>query len=120
VREKYELDAAALILTPSLDLTSNRDIVPICLPPQSDGSGVNTDDFYLNKTALISGWGVGTRGSQSARLLQHGVVQVLPPEFCSDASIYGVAFTPQMLCAGVLDGSVDACQGDSGGPLGKS
>jgi hypothetical protein len=117
VREKYELDAAALILTPSLDLTSNDDIVPICLPP--DGIGIpDTEDLYLNETALISGWGIG-RGGQPARLLQLGTVCVLPPEFCSDASIYGVAFTPQMLCAGVLDGSVDACSGDSGGPLGN-
>jgi hypothetical protein len=65
VREKYELDAAALILTPSLDLTSNNDIVPICLPP--DGIGItDTEDLYLNETALISGWGIGRGGQPRA------------------------------------------------------
>jgi hypothetical protein len=45
---------------------------------------------------------------------------VLPPERCSDASIYDDQFTANMLCAGVADGSVDACAGDSGGPLGRA
>ena len=66
----------------------------------------------------MTGWGL-QQGGQQADVLQKGTVTVRPPEQCSDASIYGDAFTPAMLCAGVPDSSVDACAGDRGGPLGK-
>jgi hypothetical protein len=58
-------------------------------------------------------------GGHSASILQKGTVTILSPEQCSDANIYDDAFTSEMLCAGVPDGSVDACAGDSGGPLGN-
>ena len=105
------MDAAAVILNASIDWNSYPNISPVCVPP--DG---NIEDF-LNQPATISGWGI-KHGGQTADVLQKGTVTVLPPEQCSDASIYGDVFTPAMLCAGVPDGSVDTCSGDCGGPLG--
>jgi Trypsin len=112
VKKKYDLDAAAIILNKPIKWFLYPHIRPICLPP-----GGNIQSF-TNKPAIVTGWGFkGT--SKLANELQKGEITVLPNERCNDASIYGEKFTESMLCAGVVDGSVDACEGDSGGPLGK-
>ena len=107
------MDAAAIILDRPINWNLYPTIRPVCLPP-----GGNIENF-TNKPAMVSGWGIKNTG-QASNLLQKGFIMVLPPERCSDDSIYSDQFTENMLCAGVADGSVDACAGDSGGPLGKS
>uniref|UniRef100_A0A3B4VGR7 Peptidase S1 domain-containing protein n=1 Tax=Seriola dumerili TaxID=41447 RepID=A0A3B4VGR7_SERDU len=83
-------------------LINNSAISPICVP-------WTTRLFQPNHTCTISGWGQ-TAGT---RVLQWAKVSLI--EDCQ--KFYNDSFKPGMICAGDLDGSVDACEGDNGGPL---
>ncbi|EDV91266.1 trypsin eta [Drosophila grimshawi] len=61
-----------------------------------------------NTKCFISGWG------NNARELRQAVVPIVHDVMCNLIYIY----MPQsQLCAGWLQGGIDACKGDSGGPL---
>jgi secreted trypsin-like serine protease len=63
----------------------------------------------------IVGYGVTSEGGEAPKRLQQAEVPIVDDATCATA--YDT-FEPQtMLCAGFLEGKVDACQGDSGGPL---
>ena len=118
VQEKYDLDAAVIILDRQVVWSRYEHIRPVCLPP-----GGNIEKF-VNRTATVSGWGV-TKTGELSEVLRKTKLFVLPQELCLDASDSGSIFnfTASMLCA--IDakfedgGSMASCQGDSGGPLGK-
>ncbi|KAH8367983.1 hypothetical protein KR084_005215 [Drosophila pseudotakahashii] len=63
-------------------------------------------------TCLIHGWGKVTRTDKSGSL-QQAPVPILNKELCQ--VIYKLPAS--QMCAGFLQGGIDACQGDSGGPL---
>ncbi|XP_023270284.1 complement factor I-like [Seriola lalandi dorsalis] len=84
---------------------SNSAISPICVP-------WTTRLFQPNHTCTISGWGQ-TAGGVKSQVLQWAKVSLI--EDCQ--KFYNDSFKPGMICAGDLDGSVDACEGDDGGPL---
>ncbi|MDZ7705835.1 MAG: trypsin-like serine protease [Trueperaceae bacterium] len=65
--------------------------------------------------ATIAGWGQTQAGSAGSSRLQVAAVPITSTASCRAA--YGSRLTPQMICAGLPEGGVDACQGDSGGPL---
>lgn len=57
-----------------------------------------------------------------SNVLKVASVPLLSAETCIRKEVYGnqlssESFPDGMLCAGYLEGGIDACQGDSGGPL---
>ncbi|KAL7374767.1 hypothetical protein ABVT39_006733 [Epinephelus coioides] len=86
-------------------LEDNPAVSPVCVP-------WTTRLFLPNHTCTISGWGQDGGGIRSS-YLQWANVSLI--EDCQ--RFHNDSFKPGMLCAGDLDGSVDACEGDNGGPL---
>uniref|UniRef100_A0A3P9L5G2 Suppression of tumorigenicity 14a n=1 Tax=Oryzias latipes TaxID=8090 RepID=A0A3P9L5G2_ORYLA len=105
--DTYDNDIALMEL--ERPVTYSDFIKPICLPaPQHI--------FEVGKQVYITGWGALREGAnQAATILQKAEVRIINQTVCN--TLMGGEITNQMLCAGVLQGGVDACQGDSGGPL---
>ncbi|XP_055012141.1 complement factor I-like [Boleophthalmus pectinirostris] len=85
--------------------SDNPVVRPVCVP-------WTPHLFQPNHTCTISGWGRTTGGRPSTVLLWAKVSLI--PE-CE--RYYENTIKAGMICAGNLDGSVDACAGDGGGPL---
>ncbi|KAJ8413191.1 hypothetical protein AAFF_G00091870 [Aldrovandia affinis] len=83
-------------------------VQPVCVPAASH-------TFSSGTTCFVTGWGVLTEDGELATLLQEATVKIIGHSTCN--KLYDDAVTPRMVCAGNLQGGVDACQGDSGGPL---
>ncbi|XP_048469932.1 transmembrane protease serine 9-like isoform X1 [Rhincodon typus] len=102
-----DYDVALLELTTSISFS--RSIQPVCLP-----SPVHI--FRTGKNCTITGWGFLNENNVSLPIiLQKAIVQIFNQSEC--ARLYSDPVTPQMICAGFIDGQVDSCQGDSGGPM---
>ncbi|XP_064596386.1 transmembrane protease serine 9-like [Liolophura sinensis] len=83
-------------------------IRPVCLPDSSAE--------FDRQTCVVTGWGVTRQGGRTVSTLQEAAVPILSRNQCS--ALYGFKVDQAAnLCAGYLNGRVDACQGDSGGPL---
>ncbi|XP_037071874.1 transmembrane protease serine 11D-like [Pollicipes pollicipes] len=85
-------------------------VSPMCLPSGEDTLDEHTD-------CLVSGWGQ-TNGDPSPPVLHGGSLTYISPSYCRSEEVWGDQFDDNVhLCAGNVDGGVDACGGDSGGPL---
>lgn len=71
-------------------------------------------NFSAGEMCTITGWGRLSYKGKNPDILQEAKIKLVSEDSCK--AIFGLDFTPRMLCAGG-DGVKDACQGDSGGPL---
>uniref|UniRef100_A0A8C6TLM8 Suppression of tumorigenicity 14 n=1 Tax=Neogobius melanostomus TaxID=47308 RepID=A0A8C6TLM8_9GOBI len=111
--QTYDSDVALMELDKEVDL--NQHVWPICLPAK-------THRFISGTEAWITGWGATRRESSVLRsgsmasTLQKASVRLVNSTVCK--ALMGSDVTERMICAGVLQGGIDACQvRDSGGPL---
>ena len=98
-------DISVLELATPVSLTDYPNIKPACLP--AEGAQFPGD-------AIVSGWGTVGSGMHLNSWLHEVNVTVFADGNCGAMNDY---MTPDMLCAGLMEGGKDACQGDSGGPL---
>nr|XP_009486891.1 PREDICTED: transmembrane protease serine 11E [Pelecanus crispus] len=104
----HEYDVAVVELASAIEFTS--DVHSVCLPEPSHV-------FPENTSCFVTGWGALQNDGYSVNELRQAEVKIISTTTCNRRQGYGGAVTPGMLCAGHLEGQVDACQGDSGGPL---
>lgn len=80
----------------------------------------DTADYY-GVTSYIAGWGATQFVNESLATypsqLQNAAVPLVPLDRCNSSVSYQGLVTHRQVCAGFIDGGVDACAGDSGGPL---
>ncbi|XP_008521219.1 transmembrane protease serine 11C-like isoform X1 [Equus przewalskii] len=104
----HDNDIALVHLSSPVLYSSN--IRRACLPEP-------TYSFPPNSDVVVTGWGTLKSDGISPNILQKGLVKIIDNKICNRGKVYSGVITPGMLCAGFLEGTVDACQGDSGGPL---
>ncbi|XP_048832957.1 transmembrane protease serine 9 [Brienomyrus brachyistius] len=99
-------DVALLELT--VPAPKSYTIQSICLPSP-------VHKFQKTDECYIGGWGSLREGGSLTTLLQKAQVGVIEQPDCQQ--VYGRGLTPNMMCAGFMEGGSDTCMGDSGGPL---
>ncbi|XP_023660683.1 suppressor of tumorigenicity 14 protein homolog isoform X3 [Paramormyrops kingsleyae] len=106
--DQFTSDYDIALLELATPVVFSEMVQPVCVP-------ASTHTFGSGTSCFVTGWGVLTEDGELATLLQEAPVKIISHNTCN--KLYDDAVTPRMLCAGNLQGGVDACQGDSGGPL---
>ncbi|XP_037550026.1 suppressor of tumorigenicity 14 protein homolog [Nematolebias whitei] len=106
--DQFTSDYDIALLELSSPVFFNDLVQPVCVPAASHV-------FITGTSCYVTGWGVLMEDGELASRLQEASVKIISRNTCN--KLYDDAVTPRMLCAGNLQGGVDACQGDSGGPL---
>ncbi|XP_076147284.1 suppressor of tumorigenicity 14 protein [Alosa pseudoharengus] len=106
--DQFTSDYDIALLELSAPVYFNELVQPVCVPAP-------THTFSSGTSCFVTGWGVLTEDGELASLLQEATVNIINRNVCN--KLYDDAVTPRMLCAGNMQGGIDACQGDSGGPL---
>ncbi|XP_051026114.1 transmembrane protease serine 11B-like protein [Acomys russatus] len=101
-------DIAVIVLTEKV--TFKNDVHRVCLPEA-------TEIFSPGEGVVVTGWGALSHNGESPLLLQKAPVKIIDTNACNAEEAYGGRVEDTMLCAGYMEGNIDACQGDSGGPL---
>ncbi|KAL3047815.1 hypothetical protein OYC64_021894 [Pagothenia borchgrevinki] len=71
--------------------------------------------FPKEAECYVTGWGSMREGGSLTNMLQKAAVSIIEQADCKQS--YRDALTPNMMCAGYMEGGRDTCWGDSGGPL---
>ena len=78
-------------------------------------------DNDIGSMAAIAGWGAieftDAFNAVYPTMLQEAFVPLVSDQTCNAPQSYDGSIVDSHLCAGFVDGQVDACAGDSGGPL---
>ena len=98
-------DISILQLKKKISLKDYPNIKPACLPDKN---------ARFPGDAIVSGWGTVGSGMHLNSWLHEVNVTVFADGNCGAMNSH---MTPDMMCAGKMEGGKDACQGDSGGPL---
>ncbi|XP_009074350.1 PREDICTED: transmembrane protease serine 5 [Acanthisitta chloris] len=105
------LDYDIALMKLRVPLNFSDAIRAVCLPPSHQ-------DLLQGTQCWVSGWGYTTPDqAQVTVTLKEALVPLIGSRRCNSSCMYAGEITARMLCAGYLQGQVDACQGDSGGPL---
>ncbi|KAI4457233.1 transmembrane protease serine [Holotrichia oblita] len=107
----YSNDIAVLLLASAIE--ENAYVKPACVSNKSPPAGTICE---------VSGWGAFDPKKRDviSPVLQTAIVPLLSLNVCRENKVYGgrhQSILDTMVCAGKLNGGVDACGGDSGGPL---
>ncbi|XP_054659125.1 transmembrane protease serine 5 [Grus americana] len=107
----HSLDYDIALMKLQVPLNFSDAIRAVCLPPSQQ-------DLFQGTQCWVSGWGY-TRPDQVqvTETLKEVLVPLIGTKRCNSSCMYAGELTARMLCAGYLQGKIDACQGDSGGPL---
>lgn len=103
-----DYDIAMMRLSSPITVGEGRK--PVCLPPKAFG-------LVAGDMMTVTGWGYLEEDGKVSPSLQKAQIPLIDRSMCSSPQVYGSTVTKNMICAGFLEGKVDACQGDSGGPL---
>ncbi|CAG2061515.1 unnamed protein product, partial [Timema podura] len=104
VTQPDRFDLALLRL--SRPVLYRENVLPICLPHQSD--------IFKGQTGVVAGWGKTdtTYGKTGTNILQKATVPILSDEEClqwHDHKNINLELFSEMFCAGHSDGHMDAC-----------
>ncbi|KAL1464490.1 hypothetical protein WDU94_004132 [Cyamophila willieti] len=92
----------------------NQYVQPICIPDR--------DNAAASDWCVVTGWGAqdADQIDDISNTLRAATVKIIDQNTCRSSAVYGNShqnILDSMLCAGYLNGGIDACGGDSGGPL---
>ncbi|ELK37636.1 Transmembrane protease serine 11F [Myotis davidii] len=101
-------DIAVILLTEKV--LFKNDVHRVCLPEA-------TQIFLPGEGVVVTGWGALSYNGKYPTILQKAPVKIIDTNTCNSREAYNGMVQDTMLCAGYMEGHIDACQGDSGGPL---
>ncbi|XP_004681316.1 PREDICTED: transmembrane protease serine 11F [Condylura cristata] len=107
-RETNENDIALAQLSTRVEFSNI--VQRVCLP----------DSFIKlppKTSVFVTGFGSIVDDGPTQNKLRQARVETISTDVCNRKDVYDGLITSGMLCAGFMEGKVDACKGDSGGPL---